>query len=291
MAGMLFLCATPIGNLEDITLRTLKLLQEVDWIAAEDTRHSRILLDHYRIHTPLTSYHEHNKYEKAQVLVEKLLAGEKGALITDAGTPAISDPGEELVRQCLEAGVPVTSLPGACACVTALTVSGLPTRRFCFEGFLPAEKKERRQVLETLRQETRTILLYEAPHRLVRTLGELREILGNRRLTICRELTKVHEEIWQSTLEQAEARFQEETPRGEFVLVLEGRSARELQREQAKTWEGMSLSEHLEFYLSQGQGKKEAMKQMAQDRSCSRREIYQGLLREQESLSTGDADI
>ncbi len=282
MAGMLFLCATPIGNLEDITLRTLKLLQEVDWIAAEDTRHSRILLDHYQICTPLTSYHEHNKYEKAQILVEKLLAGERGALITDAGTPAISDPGEELVRQCLQAGVPVTSLPGACACVTALTVSGLPARRFCFEGFLPAGKKERRQVLEALRQEARTILLYEAPHRLIRTLGELRETLGDRRLTICRELTKIHEEIWQTTLEQAEARFQEEAPRGEFVLVLEGRSARELQEEKAQAWEGLSLSEHLEFYLSQGQDKKEAMKQMAKDRGCSRRDIYQGLLREQE---------
>ncbi len=280
MSGMLYLCATPIGNLEDITLRTLKLLQEVDWIAAEDTRHSRILLEHYQIRTPLTSYHEHNKYEKAELLVGKLLAGEKGALITDAGTPAISDPGEELVRQCLEAGVPVTSLPGACACITALTVSGLPTRRFCFEGFLPADKKERRQILEGLRQETRTILLYEAPHRLVRILGELREALGDRRLTVCRELTKLHEEIWQSTLAQAEERFQAETPRGEFVLVLEGRSARELSEEQARQWDRMSLTEHLAYYLEQGMEKKEAMKQMARDRGCTKREIYQGLLEE-----------
>ncbi len=280
MSGMLYLCATPIGNLEDITLRTLKLLREVDWIAAEDTRHSRILLEHYQIRTPLTSYHEHNKYEKAQLLVEKLLAGEKGALVTDAGTPAISDPGEELVRQCLEAGVPVTSLPGACACITALTVSGLPTRRFCFEGFLPADKKERRQVLEGLRQEARTILLYEAPHRLVRTLGELQEALGDRRLTVCRELTKLHEEIWQATLAQAAERFQAEPPRGEFVLVLEGRSARELSEEKARQWEGMSLAEHLAYYQEQGMEKKEAMKQMARDRGCTRREIYQGLLEE-----------
>ncbi len=280
MAGTLFLCATPIGNLEDITLRTLKLLREVDWIAAEDTRHSRILLEHYQIRTPLTSYHEHNKYEKAQVLVEKLLAGERGALITDAGTPAISDPGEELVRQCLAAGVPVTSLPGACAGITALTVSGLSTRRFCFEGFLPADKKERRQVLEALGQEVRTVVLYEAPHRLARTLGELREALGNRRVTVCRELTKLHEEIWPATLEEAETRFREEAPRGEFVLVLEGRSLRELSEEKARAWEGMSLAEHLEHYQSQGLDKKEAMKRMAQDRGCSRREIYQGLLEE-----------
>lgn len=278
MSGTLYLCATPIGNLNDITLRTLETLKEVDLIAAEDTRHSRILLDHFGITTPMTSYHEHNKYEKAGILVEKLLTGVNLALITDAGTPAISDPGEELVRQCLAAGILVTSLPGPCACITALTISGLPARRFCFEAFLPSEKKERRQVLETLKGETRTTILYEAPHRLGKTLAELCEALGERRLTICRELTKKYEEGWQTTLSEAASFYQDNEARGEFVLVLEGRSAQALAEEKAREWERMSLPEHLEFYLNQGMEKKEAMKQMAKDRGCTKREIYQGLL-------------
>ncbi|MCJ7836750.1 16S rRNA (cytidine(1402)-2'-O)-methyltransferase [Cuneatibacter sp. NSJ-177] len=278
MSGTLYLCATPIGNLNDITLRTLETLKAVDLIAAEDTRHSRILLDHFGITTPMTSYHEHNKYEKAGILVEKLLTGMNLALITDAGTPAISDPGEELVRQCLAAGISVTSLPGPCACITALTISGLPARRFCFEAFLPSEKKERRQVLEELKEETRTTILYEAPHRLGKTLAELCEALGERRLTICRELTKKYEEGWQTTLSEAASFYQENEARGEFVLVLEGRSAQALAEEKAREWEQMSLPEHLEFYLNQGMEKKEAMKQMAKDRGCTKREIYQGLL-------------
>lgn len=278
MKGTLYLCATPIGNLGDITLRTLEVLKTVDLIAAEDTRHSRILLDHFHISTPMTSYHEHNKYEKAEALVEKLQSGMKIALITDAGTPAISDPGEELVRQCLDAGVSVTSLPGPCACITALTISGLPTRRFCFEAFLPADKKERRQILEELKQETRTMILYEAPHRLKKTLEELLEALGDRGITICRELTKKYEEGWQTSLAEAISYYRETEPRGEFVLVIRGRTAEELEKERAQEWEQLSLSEHLDYYLKQGMDKKDAMKQMAKDRGCTKREIYQGLL-------------
>ncbi|MCD8077021.1 MAG: 16S rRNA (cytidine(1402)-2'-O)-methyltransferase [Lachnospiraceae bacterium] len=282
MSGRLYLCATPIGNLEDITLRVLHTLREVDLIAAEDTRHSRILLEHYEITTPLTSYHEHNKYEKAEILVAKMQSGAQIALITDAGTPAISDPGEELVRQALQAGIPVTSLPGACACITALTMSGLPTRRFAFEAFLPAEKKERREVLERLKTECRTIVLYEAPHHLRRTLEELTETLGDRRLTICRELTKKYEEGIQTTLAGAQALYRDEEPRGEFVLVLEGRSPEELREEAAQGYAGIPLREHLQRYLEEGLERREAMKQVARDRNCSRREVYQGLLREEE---------
>lgn len=278
MTGILYLCATPIGNLEDITLRVLDTLKKVDLIAAEDTRHSRGLLTHFDIHTPMTSYHEHNKYEKAEILVGKLLEGQNIALITDAGTPAISDPGEELVRQCLDAGVMVTSLPGACACITALTMSGQPTRRFCFEAFLPADKKERAQILEELKDETRTTILYEAPHRLKKTLSELYLALGDRRLTICRELTKRYEEAVRITLAEAVDKYEAEEPKGEYVLVLEGRSQEELIEEQVQAWERMSLKEHLQYYLEQGLEKKDAMKQMARDRGCSKREIYQGLL-------------
>lgn len=278
MTGILYLCATPIGNLEDITLRVLDTLKKVDLIAAEDTRHSRGLLTHFDIHTPMTSYHEHNKYEKAEILVGKLLEGQNIALITDAGTPAISDPGEELVRQCLDAGVTVTSLPGACACITALTMSGQPTRRFCFEAFLPADKKERAQILEELKEETRTTIIYEAPHRLKKTLSELYLALGDRRLTICRELTKRYEEAVRITLAEAVDKYEAEEPKGEYVLVLEGRSQEELIGEKVQAWERMTLEEHLQYYLEQGLEKKEAMKQMAKDRGCSKREIYQGLL-------------
>lgn len=278
MSGTLYLCPTPIGNLEDITLRVLNTLKRADLIAAEDTRHSRILLDHYGISTPMTSYHEHNRYEKAEVLVEQLREGKEIALITDAGTPAISDPGEVLVKRCVEEGIPVTSLPGACACITALTMSGLATRRFCFEAFLPQEKAERKQILEELRAETRTILIYEAPHRLSRTLVELLDALGDRRLTLCRELTKKYEEAEYTTLAQAAERYREEEPRGEFVLVLEGRSAEEKAEEKAKAWEEVSLTDHMEYYLAQGLDRKEAMRRMAKDRNCSRRDIYQALL-------------
>lgn len=280
MAGQLYLCATPIGNLEDITYRVVRILGEVDLIAAEDTRNSIKLLNHFEIKTPMTSYHEYNKIEKARVLVDKMLQGTNIALITDAGTPGISDPGEELVRQCHEAGITVTSLPGACACVTALTVSGKPTRRFCFEAFLPSDKKERGRILQQLQQETRTIILYEAPHRLIKTLQELYDALGNRGVTICRELTKRHETVFLTTLEEAIAYYTEMEPKGECVLVLEGKSFQDLKEESIKQWEAMDIQTHMEYYLEQGWNKKEAMKQVAKDRGISKREVYASLLEE-----------
>ena len=277
-AGTLYLCATPIGNLEDITLRVLRVLKEADLIAAEDTRNSIKLLNHFDIRTPMTSYHEYNKYDKARYLVEQLKQGMDIALVTDAGTPGISDPGEELVKQCYEAGIHVTSLPGPAACVTALTLSGLPTRRFCFEAFLPAEKKERQWILEELKQETRTIIVYEAPHHLVRTLEELAGVLGGqRRITLCRELTKRYEEAWQATFEEALRRYQTEEPKGECVIVIEGRSIGEIRQEQQKSWEEMSMEEHMDIYLEQGMDRKEAMKQVAKDRGISKRDVYQYL--------------
>ncbi|MCD8396993.1 MAG: 16S rRNA (cytidine(1402)-2'-O)-methyltransferase [Lachnospiraceae bacterium] len=276
--GRLYLCATPIGNLEDITLRVIRTLKEVDLIAAEDTRGSIKLLNHFDIHTPMTSYHEYNRIEKAHTLIAKMLAGSDVALITDAGTPGISDPGEDLVRLSMEAGIEVTSLPGACACVTALTLSGLPTRRFCFEAFLPADKKERRQILEELKNETRTIILYEAPHRLVRTLTELYETLGDRRATVCRELTKKHETIFATTLEKALAWYQENEPRGECVIVLEGRSRKEMEREEQMQWESLTIPEHVALYEAQGMERKEAMKAAAKDRGISKREVYAALV-------------
>ena len=277
--GMLYLCATPIGNLEDITLRVLRTLKEVDLIAAEDTRNSIKLLNHFEIKTPMTSYHEFNKLDKGRVLVEKMLDGVRIALITDAGTPGISDPGEELVRMCYEAGVPVTSLPGAAACVTALTLSGLGTRRFAFEAFLPADKKERRAVLGELADETRTLILYEAPHRLVRTLEELLEVLGNRRMTLCRELTKKHETAFRSTIEDVLKFYEDEKPLGECVLVIEGKSRKAMEEEARASWEVIGIEEHMEIYLKQGKDKKEAMKLVAKDRGVTKRDIYQYLLK------------
>ena len=278
MQGKLYLCATPIGNLEDITFRVLNTLKEVDLIAAEDTRHSIKLLNHFDIKTPMTSYHEFNKVEKAKYLVEKMKEGVNIALVTDAGTPGISDPGEELVRQCYEAGVEVTSLPGPAACITALTMSGLATRRFAFEAFLPADKKEKQVILEELKNETRTIILYEAPHRLVRTLGELYEALGDRRITICRELTKKYETAFRTTFSGALAHYEAEEPKGECVIVVEGKSHEEIQKEKEQAWETMPIEEHLEKYLSQGMEKKEAMKQVAKDRGISKRDVYQYLM-------------
>ena len=278
MAGKLYLCATPIGNLEDMTYRVIRTLQEVDLIAAEDTRNSIKLLNHFEIKTPMTSYHEYNKIEKGKKLVEKLQEGTNIALITDAGTPGISDPGEELVKMCYEAGIEVTSLPGPAACITALTLSGLATRRFAFEAFLPSDKKERQAVLKELVNETRTIIMYEAPHRLVKTLQELLENLGNRRITICRELTKKHETAFATTLEDAVKYYEENEPKGECVLVLEGRSREELRQEEVAKWEEMSIEEHMEYYINQGVQKKEAMKMVAKDRGVTKRDIYQQLL-------------
>ena len=277
--GMLYLCATPIGNLEDITYRVLRTLKEVDLIAAEDTRNSIKLLNHFEIKTPMTSYHEYNKIEKAYQLVEKMRQGQNIALITDAGTPGISDPGADIVRICYEQGIEVTSLPGAAACVTALTMSGQPTRRFAFEAFLPKDKKEHQAVLAELAEETRTIILYEAPHHLVKTLQELSKVLGaDRRLTICRELTKRHEEKMQTTLGDSLHCYEAKEPRGEYVLVIEGKSRAQIEREQQAEWETMSIEEHMAHYESQGIDRKEAMKLVAKDRGVSKRDIYQSLL-------------
>ncbi|MDY5021206.1 MAG: 16S rRNA (cytidine(1402)-2'-O)-methyltransferase [Blautia sp.] len=278
MSGKLFLCATPIGNLEDITFRVLRTLKEVDLIAAEDTRNSIKLLNHFDIKTPMTSYHEYNKIEKAYTLIEKMRQGMNIALITDAGTPGISDPGEELAAMCYEAGIEVTSLPGPAACITALTLSGLSTRRFAFEAFLPADKKERRRILEELTDETRTIILYEAPHRLVKTLEELREALGNRQMTLCRELTKKHETAFRTTIDDLLLYYQQEKPLGECVLVIEGKSHKELEKEQQASWEEISIEEHMSLYEEKGNSRKEAMKLVAKDRGISKREVYQYLL-------------
>lgn len=274
MPGTLYLCATPIGNLQDMTPRVIETLRMVDVIAAEDTRNSIKLLNHFDIHTPMTSYHEYNKVEKARQLIGMLSEGRDVALITDAGTPAISDPGEVLVRMCHENQVPVTSLPGPCACITALTLSGLPSRRFCFEGFLPADKKEKRIVLEELAAESRTIIFYEAPHHLVRTLEELCKCLGDRKVTICRELTKKFETVMPTTLTLALEYYKREEPRGEYVLVLEGKSREELRREEIASWQTMSIEEHMAYYVDQGMDEKTAMKQLAKDRGVGKREIY-----------------
>lgn len=274
MSGTLYLCATPIGNLQDMTPRVVETLQTVDVIAAEDTRNSIKLLNHFDIHTPMTSYHEYNKVEKARQLILQLQSGQNIALITDAGTPAISDPGEVLVQMCHENNIRVTSLPGPAACITALTLSGLSTRRFCFEGFLPADKKEKKQVLEELAAESRTMILYEAPHHLIRTLEELHDALGERRITICRELTKKFETVMPTTLENALAFYEKEEPRGEYVLVLEGKSHEEKRREEIASWESMSIEEHMAYYEEQGMDHKTAMKQVARDRGVGKRDIY-----------------
>lgn len=278
MAGILYLCATPIGNLGDMTPRVVETLRSVDLIAAEDTRNSLKLLNHFEIRTSMTSYHEYNKVEKADYLVSQLQQGRDVALITDAGTPAVSDPGEVLVARCHEAGITVTSLPGAAACITALTLSGLSTRRFCFEAFLPADKKEKAEILAELQEESRTIILYEAPHHLVRTLEELRQALGNRRLTLCRELTKKFETVIPTTIEDALAMYEQEAPRGEYVLVIEGKSLKQKQEARQAAWQSMSIEEHMAYYEEGGMDEKSAMKQVAKDRGVPKREIYQYLL-------------
>lgn len=277
MAGKLFLCATPIGNLEDITFRAIRILKEVDLIGAEDTRHSIKLLNHFDIKTPMTSYHEFNKIDKAKYLVKEILDGKNIAIITDAGTPGISDPGEELVKQCYDAGIEVTSIPGPAACITALTMSGQDTRRFAFEAFLPYDKKERRIVLEQLKEETRTIIIYEAPHRLVKTLKELMESLGDREMTLCKELTKVYERAEKSTLSQLIDKYEGKDIKGEHVLVIAGKSFQEKRMEEISAYEEMTIEAHMEMYLLKGVDKKEAMKLVAKDRGVSKRDIYNSL--------------
>lgn len=278
MAGKLFLCATPIGNLRDMTPRVIETLESVDVIAAEDTRNSIKLLNHFNIKTPMTSYHEYNKIEKAESLVAQMQAGKNIALITDAGTPAISDPGEVLVQKCYEAGIVVTSLPGPAACITALTLSGLSTRRFCFEGFLSSDKKERKAVLEDLKEESRTMILYEAPHHLKGTLKELFEILGNRKITLCRELTKKFETIFPTTLKEALEYYETNDPRGEYVLVLEGKSHQQKMEEKQAAVSEISIEEHMKIYEDKGIERKEAMKLVAKERGISKRDVYNYLL-------------
>jgi 16S rRNA (cytidine1402-2'-O)-methyltransferase len=281
MNGTLYLCATPIGNLEDITLRVLRTLKEVDLIAAEDTRNTLKLLNHYGIKKPLTSYHEHNKYEKADELIGHLLRGENIAVVTDAGTPAISDPGEVIAHKCIEQGIRVTSLPGACALITALTMSGMPARRFCFEGFLPVDKKERTHVLERFAQEERTTIFYEAPHHLSATLEDLCKAAGNRQITLCRELTKKFEEAVPTTLEEAIDYYQDNAPRGEYVLVVAGLDPEEKKSREELAFSELPLSAHMEMYMQKGMSRKDAMKQVAKDRGISKRDVYRMLLQEE----------
>ena len=278
MSGVLYLCATPIGNLSDMSPRVIETLKDADLIAAEDTRNSIKLLNHFDIDTPMTSYHEFNKVEKAKTLIGKLKEGQNIALITDAGTPAISDPGEVLVKMCQEENITVTSLPGPAALIVALTLSGLSTRRFCFEGFLPPEKKERRRILEELTNESRTIILYEAPHHLKGTLAELKEALGDRRITLCRELTKKFESVMPTTIFKAVSYYEENEPRGEYVLVIEGKSFREKDEERQLGFVELSIEEHMKLYEDQGIDRKEAMKLVAKDRGVSKRDIYNALL-------------
>lgn len=279
MSGILYLVATPIGNLEDMTFRAVRILKEVDLIAAEDTRNSIKLLNHFEIDTPMTSYHEFNKVDKAITLIEKLKEGQNIAVITDAGTPGISDPGEELVKMCYEEGIEVTSVPGSAACITAVTMSGQACRRFAFEAFLPKDKKERRRVLEETKNETRTIIIYEAPHHLIGTLKELRDVLGeDRGITLCRELTKKHEEKEKTTIGGALKSYESKEPRGEYVLVIAGKSKAEVIEEARAAFDEMSIEDHMQMYLDQGMDKKDAMKAVAKDRGVSKRDIYNALL-------------
>ena len=279
--GVLYLCATPIGNLQDMTPRCVEILRSVDVIAAEDTRNSIKLLNHFDIHTPMTAYHEFNRFDKADELVGRMLNGESVACITDAGTPGISDPGEVLVQKAAEAGIAVTSVPGACAAVNALVISGLTTRRFRFEAFLPFEKKERKEILDAIRDDTATIVVYEAPHRLVRTLNDLLDALGDRRIALCKELTKVHENVYRTTLSDAAAFFGANEPKGEFVLVIEGADPEKKRREERESWDTLSLPEHVALYEKQGIDRKDAMKAAAKDRGLSKRDVYQALLAEE----------
>lgn len=278
MGGTLYIVATPIGNLSDISERALKVLSEVDFVAAEDTRNSLRLLTHFGISKPMVSYHEHNKREKGEEIAARLCGGESCALVTDAGTPAISDPGEDLVRLCAERGITVTSLPGACAMITALTLSALPTSRFVFEGFLPVTKKERRERLEVLKAEERTFILHEAPHKLRTTLEDLCDTLGeNRKIALCRELTKLNEEICRTTLGGASEIYREKEPRGEYVLVIEGGSNSTVGK--SAELEGKTPEETVEHFIGQGMSKNEAIKAAAKALGVSRNDLYNSLIR------------
>jgi len=274
MDGNLYLCATPIGNLEDITLRCIRILGEADIIAAEDTRHTIKLLNHFEIRKPLISYHEHNKLEKGREILEHLKSGKNIALVSDAGMPAISDPGEELVRLCIDNGIEIIPIPGPSASLTALIVSGLSTRRFCFEGFLPSNKKERKERLLKLSTEIRTIILYEAPHRLLDTLSDIMEQFGDRKISVSREITKKFEETVRADISEVINVFKERTVKGEFVLIIEGINEKELIDIELKKWDNVSVEEHIKMYLQQGLDKKDAVKKVAEDRKLPKKEIY-----------------
>ncbi len=277
IGGMLYIVATPIGNLADMSERALKVLANVDFVAAEDTRNSLRLLTHFGISKPLVSYHEHNKREKGEEIVVRLLGGESCALVTDAGTPAISDPGEDLVRLCAEAGVPVTSVPGACALITALTLSGLGTARFVFEGFLPVTKKERRERIEVLAKEERTFILHEAPHKLRTTLDDLCKTLGaDRKIALCRELTKLNEEICRTTLQGAIELYSEREPRGEYVLVIEGGTKENIAKDEALS--ALSPEDAVAHYIEQGMSKNDAIKAAAKQLGLTRNQLYSMLI-------------
>jgi len=285
-SGKLILVATPIGNLEDMSSRAVSALREADLIAAEDTRNTIKLLNHFGIRKPMTSYHEFNKIDKAYELSGIIKSGKTVALVTDAGMPAISDPGEDMVRIAYETGIEVTVIPGPCALVSALSISGLPTRRFSFEAFLPSDKKERGDILEEMKEETRTVILYEAPHRLLKTLKELEGALGgSRRISLVRELTKVHEEVVRTTLSEAVKGYSspegEKKIRGEYVIVIEGRSISSAEKEMRSAWETLTIPEHVSYYESRGIDKKEAMRLAAKDRGISRRDIYQAVLEQE----------
>lgn len=270
---MLYLCATPIGNLGDISARCIEILNSVDLIVAEDTRHTLKLLNHFGISKPMTSYHEHNKHEKGKVLIEKLKEGKNIALVSDAGTPAISDPGEDLVALCIENGLEVTSVPGPVAAINALILSGLPTKRFSFEGFLSTAKKKKREHLESLQNDTRTLIFYEAPHKLIATLTDMLSILGDRKIALARELTKVHEEIFRTTLAGALAHFEETAPRGEYVIIVAGADNSAPTAEE-QWWFGLGITEHVEECISMGMNSKEAIKEVAKERNLPRRDVY-----------------
>ncbi|HYE80717.1 MAG TPA: 16S rRNA (cytidine(1402)-2'-O)-methyltransferase [Clostridia bacterium] len=274
MTGILYLCATPIGNLEDITLRCIRILGEVDIIAAEDTRQTVKLLNHLHIRKPLISYHEHNKFEKGDDIIELLKSGKNIALVSDAGMPAISDPGEELVRMCIENSIDIIPIPGPTASLSALIVSGLSTVRFCFEGFLPTNKKERKERLQKLSTETRTIILYEAPHRLLDTLSDIKEQLGDRRASVSREITKKFEETVRDNISRIIIFFEDRAIKGEFVLIIEGANEKELVDIEMKKWDNITIEEHIKMYLRQGLDKKEAIKKVAEDRKLPKKEIY-----------------
>lgn len=281
--GTLYLCATPIGNLDDISVRTLNILKQVDLIACEDTRHSLKLLNHFEISKPLTSYHEHNKAEKGQVLIQKMTDGTNIALVSDAGTPAISDPGEDLVKRCIDAGIKVVPVPGPAALINALIVSGQNTGRFTFEGFLSMNRRSRDEHLKSLTNETRTMIFYEAPHKLTRTLDDMYKIFGDRSITIVKEITKIHESVMKTTLSDAIKHFEQAIPKGEYVLVLAGKSEQEIKSETEKEFENMTVNQHVDTFISQGIDKKDAIKQVAKLRGLPKRDVYNMYISKEEN--------